>query len=207
MVTITKVEIQKNNDQKVNVYVDGEYYNKLHLDTCVKYGIKAGKKVDLDDLHSIILESEKLLALNLCAKYVTGALKTRKQVRDYLKKKEFEDEIILHVLDKLTDYKYIDDKAYVSAYVASYKSKFGKNKLIQNLRTKGVSQDVIDEYFDNLIDCDEDNDICYNIATKKARNMDLSDIKNVQKLNRFLVGRGFDFDEISNVINRLRKGE
>ena len=207
MATITKVEIQKNNDQKVNVYVDGEYYNKLHLDTCVKYGIKAGIEVDLEYLHSIILESEKLLALNTCAKYVTGALKTEKQVRDYLKKKDFEDEIISHVLDKLTEYKYIDDKAYVSAYVASYKSKYGKNKLIHNLRTKGVSQDLIDDYYDYLEDCDIEDDTCYNIATKKARNMDLSDIKNIQKLNRFLVSRGFDFDEISNVINRLKKGE
>lgn len=208
MATITKVEVQKNNKQKVNIYIDGEYYNKLYLDTCVKYGIKAGIKVDLDDLHSIIRESEKTLALNACAKYVTVALKTTKQVRDYLKKKEFDEEIIEYVLEKLEEYRYIDDRAYVSAYVASYNKKFGKNKLIQNLRTKGVSQNIIEEYFDNIADeNNEDNEVCYSIATKKAKNLNLEDIKDVQRLNRFLVSRGFDFDEIANVISRLKKGE
>ncbi len=208
MATITKVEVQKNNKQKVNVYIDGEYYNKLYLDTCVKYGIKAGTRVDLDHLHSIILESEKSLALNACAKYVTGALKTTKQVRDYLKKKEFDDEIVTYVLEKLAEYKYIDDANYVAAYVSSNKNKYGKNKLVQNLRTKGVAQCVIDEYFESVIeDADDDNDACYQIAIKKARNMDLSDIKDVQRLNRFLIGRGFDYDEISATITRLKKGE
>jgi len=87
MVNITKVEIQKNNKQKVNIYVDGEYYDKLYLDTCVKYSIKSGLEIDKARLDSIIEESNKHLALNSTVKYISSALKTKKQIKDYLKKK------------------------------------------------------------------------------------------------------------------------
>ncbi len=203
MAKITKVEIQKNNKQKVNLYIDNEYYNKLYLDTCVKYSLKAGIEIDLQELDKIIEESDKNLALNSTVKYISSALKTRKQVKDYLKKKEFGEEVVEYVLDKLEEYKYIDDESYIIAYVNTYKNKFGTNKLKLNLRQKGIKESYIDNYFEEINDENIEDEVCYNLAKKKAKNMDLSDIKNKQKLNRYLISRGFDFDLVNQIIKKL----
>ena len=108
MSKITKLEVQKNNKQKVNLYLDDEYFTRLYLDTCVKYGLKAGLEIDKIRLEDIIKESEKHLALNFAINYIGSALKTRKQIKDYLVKKEFNEDCIDYVLEKLIEYNYIN---------------------------------------------------------------------------------------------------
>jgi len=202
---ITKLEVQKNNKQKVNLFIDDEFYSRVYLDTCVKYGLKVGKEIEEEKIKQIIAASEKELALNFVAKYVTNALKTKKQVRDYLKKKEFDTDIIEYVMDKLIEYKYIDDINYIKSYVNTYSSKFGQNKIIQNLKQKGVSQKDIDEYF-NENEIEDEYNKCYACLIKKAKNMELNE-KNTQKCIRFLASRGFSYDDIKTAINTLKQGE
>lgn len=201
---ITKLEIQKKNKQKVNLYIDDEFYSRLYLDTCVKNGLKVGLDIEDEKLKNIISESEKVLALNFVAKYVTNALKTKKQVIDYLKKKEFNDEVISYVMEKLQEYKYIDDVNYIRSYVNAYSNKFGKSKLIQNLKQKGVSQKDINMFFDEVELSEQDK--CYELALKKSKNLELNE-KNQQKIFRFLVSRGFDYDDIKNAMNKLKENK
>lgn len=207
MAIITKVEVQKNNKQKVNLYLDNEYYNRVYLDTCVKYGLKVGLDVDESKLEEIILESEINIAFNMAINYVGSALKTRKQITDYLKKKEFADCVTKAVVDKLVDYKYIDDEQYVASYVNFYSGKYGITKLKNNLKAKGVSDKIIQNYFeDNAEDLNEKmEDLCTVLARKKAQNLDMQDYKNIQKISRFLLSRGFDFDEINHSIEIIKK--
>ena len=129
---ITKIEVQKNNNQKANLFLDEVFFSRIYLDTCVKYGLKSGLEIEEDKLKQIIHESEKKLAVNFAVNYIGSAIKTRKQIRDYLKKKEFDAESIEYVVSKLEEYKYIDDEACVASYVNFYSSKYGKNKIIIN---------------------------------------------------------------------------
>ena len=207
MAKITKIEVQKNNKQKVNIYLDNEYYARMYLDTCVKYGLKSGIQIDTNKLDEIIKESEKNMALNLAVGYVSKALKTQKQVSDYLKKKEFNSDIIEYVLTKMIEYKYIDDEEYLSAYIRTYSAKFGINKLIFNLKSKGISKKLIDNYIQENEGKVDSFDTCLELAKKKIKDMDLNDIKNVQKVSRFLASRGFDFDDINKSIYMIRNGE
>lgn len=205
MAKITKVEVQKNNKQKVNIYLDGEYKARMYLDTCVKYGLHAGVEIEEDRLNELVLESEKVMALNLAVKYVSTALKTKKQIVDYLKKKEFQPEIIDYVVDKMLEYRYIDDMEYIRAYFNTYSNKFGISRLQYNLRSKGVSQKLIDEYMDSLEEEVDTLSTCIALLKKKAKNMDLNDIRNRQKVSRFLASRGFEFDDINHAMTEVTK--
>ena len=205
MAKITNVEVQKNNKQKVNIYLDGEYKARMYLDTCVKYGLHAGVEIEEDRLNELVLESEKVMALNLAVKHVSTALKTKKQIVDYLKKKEFQPEIIDYVVDKMLEYRYIDDMEYIRAYFNTYSNKFGISRLQYNLRSKGVSQKLIDEYIDGLEKKVDTLSTCIALLKKKAKNMDLNDIKNRQKVSRFLASRGFEFDDINHAMMEVTK--
>lgn len=197
MVTVENIEY-KNASTKIT-FSDG-FVCKMHLDIVVKFKVAKNMQLNDEEYKHILNENEKLLATNLAVRYVQSALKTQKQVRDYLIKKGVSHENINAVLAKLIEYKFINDEEYAKAYVRSCSGKMGKFKLSQNLFQKGVSKEIIDEA---LLEIDNVEETIYNIATKYLNKKD-KNLQTFNKLYRFLLSRGFQYDEVSRVVNRLK---
>ena len=64
----------------------GEY--KLFSDVIVKYSISVGE-ADEERFKKAVVESNEKIAFNMAVKYASSKLKTEKQMRDYIYKKEF----------------------------------------------------------------------------------------------------------------------
>ena len=200
---ITKVEVQKNNKDRCNIYIDEEFQTGLHLDVCIKYGLKAGKEITQEELDEIIFESDKILALSKTTQYLNTALKTETQIRDYIYKKGYSKEVCSYVIAKLKEYNYIDDQNYARAYIETYSKKFGEMKLKASLLQKGIDKEIIENLLNAL---ESDDEILYNMATKYMKNKE-NTFENQVKLTRFLAGRGFSFDEINKVVDKIKRGE
>lgn len=195
---ITKLEVQKNDKNRVNLYVDDEFYSGIPAELVYLEHLKTGLEIDEKDLKKIIFENEKSKAMSRVTKYIGSSLKTQKQIRDYLRKKEYSDDTIEFVMSKLVEYNYIDDKKYAQAYVLTYGKKYGKLKLISQLKIKGVSEEIIECVLeDNKVDSIE------SVASKYLKNNVMS-YEVSQKLFRFLYSRGYEFDEINSYINKLK---
>ena len=195
---ITKLEVQKNDKNRVNLYVDDEFYSGIPAELVYLEHLKTGLEIDEKDLKKIIFENEKSKAMSRVTKYIGSSLKTQKQIRDYLRKKEYSDDTIEFVMSKLAEYNYIDDKKYAQAYVLTYGKKYGKLKLISQLKIKGVSEEIIECVLeDNKVDSIE------SVASKYLKNKVMS-YEVSQKLFRFLYSRGYEFDEINSYINKLK---
>ena len=200
MIKISKIEVQKNHNDRVSLFVDDEYYVSMYLDTAVKYGIKQGVEIEEDILQKYLTESEQNIAFAKAFKYMDTALKTKKQMRDYLKKKGYDNIVVNNVIEKLEGYNYIDDKNFAESYVATYKNKYGKNMLINKLISKGVSKTIIDEVLDNF---ESKEEVIDKLLIKKIGNKPL-DRDLLAKCTRFLAGRGFSFEEINLAIRRIK---
>lgn len=197
---ITKIEVQKNHNDRVSIFVDDEYYASMFLDTAVKYGIKKDCDIDEEDFKKYLVESEQNLAFNKAFNYMNTALKTSKQMRDYLKKKGYDESTIGNVIDKLKEYNYINDRAFAESYVNTYKTKYGKNMLKTKLMEKGVAKNIVDDVLDNY----ETNEMVIDkLLTKKVGKNQLTH-EFVTKCIRFLSSRGFSFDEINSAIKRYK---
>lgn len=195
---ITKLEVQKNDKNRVNLYVDDEFYSGIPAELVYLEHLKTGLEIDEKDLKKIIFENEKSKAMSRVTKYIGSSLKTQKQIRDYLRKKEYSDDTIEFVMSKLAEYNYIDDKKYAQAYVLTYGKKYGKLKLKSQLKVKGVSEEIIECVLeDNKVDSIE------SVASKYLKNKVMS-YEVSQKLFRFLYSRGYEFDEINSYINKLK---
>lgn len=204
---ITKVEIQKNNADRVNVYIDDKFYCGLYLDTCLKYGIEKGVQIEKDTIDEYILDSEKHTAFNKTMNYLKSALKTRKQVREYLNKKEYNKITIDYVLDKLTEYGYVSDEQYALSYIETYKNKYGPLRLKANLIQKGVDKELVDKCLETNLNSDDELDSgLEKVASKYLKNKEITP-ENIAKLVRFLSYRGYEFDSINAYISKLRRGE
>ena len=203
MSIITKIEVQKKDETRVNLYLDDVFYTGISIEAVIRNHLKKDMEIDKVALDEIILNDEKTIAMSKAVKYMGGALKTKKQIRDYLKKKEFAIPTIEYVIDKMVEYKYLDDEAYARSFMLTYSSKYGKLKLKSQLRSKGVAETIIDTLLDEEIEIE---DSLENVAEKYLKNKEINE-KNIIRLARFLSSRGYEFDKINSYISRLRKGE
>lgn len=176
----------------------GEY--DLFSEIIVKYSLGV---VEIDDekFKRAVKESMEKIAFNVAVKYASNKLKTEKQIRDYLYKKEFKKATILPVIEKLKEYGVIDDKIYMESYIKSNPN-FSKNKLKQKLIMSGISKDLIDEKLNDL----EDEDSCLTNAKKFLKNK-IMDQKTREKLIRRLTYLGYSWDSINSVLKTLNFDE
>lgn len=200
MIKITKIEVQKNHKDRVNIFVDDEFYASMYLDTAVKYGIKQDKEIDEESFKKYVVESEQNIAFSKAFKYMNTALKTKYQMREYLKKKGYDEVIIDNVIKKLEEYNYINDTTFAESYVNAYKHKYGKNMLKNKLREKGVSKTIIETM---LEDFETEDSVIDKLLVKKIASKPLTNDL-LTKCVRFLSGRGFSFDEINSAIKKYK---
>lgn len=199
MAIITKIEVQKNNKERANVYIDDKFFGGMNIELVVKYGLKKGQDINESLINEMLFEDLKSEAFNKSIKYIGSSLKSIKQMKDYLKKKEYPEEIIEFVIEKLCEYKYLDDYAYAKSFILTYSNKYGKLKLISNLKIKGVSDNIIEDVFnENTI-----NNNIENTARKYLKNKIISNEIWV-KLSRFLYSRGYEFEDINRIIEILK---
>ena len=200
MSEITSIEVQDKDKSRANLYLDGEFYAGISIELCVKHQLKKGLVVDDDFLSEIIFEDSKGKALSKAIKYMGSAIKSSQQIRDYLKKKEYTSDVIDYVIDKMVEYKYLDDVNYCKSFIATYSNKYGKLKLISALKSKGISESIIDEVFTEDVRLQDSID---KVAEKYLKNKIINS-ETLIKLNRFLYSRGYEFDKINECVNRIR---
>ncbi len=109
------------------------------------------------------------------------------------------------VLERLVRERFIDDGRYAAAYVREKMrfSGWGERKIRAALRAKAIAPKIIDEAMCQMVP--EDNAVrLRDMLQKKAAKTtarDLYDLKG--KLVRFAVGRGFDLDDVLEVVEEI----
>lgn len=189
MSEITSVEVQKKDKTRCNVYVDGRFYCGIKLEVAVKYHLKAGMPIDKKQLDEIQFETEKSQAFDKAANYISVAMKTRRQMHDFLSKKGYTEEVISYVLEKLESIGLIDDEEYCKAYVKSVSGK-GKRALEAALIKRGAERGAIDKV---LSDCEEDTDDAAAVLSKYLRGK-VCDKQTLYKGFKYLLSKGYGYD-------------
>ena len=113
---ITAITPQIKDKTRCNIYIDGRFCCGLTLEAVIKNRLKIGQTVTPERLAQIQLESEKNTALDKALTHVSATRKTEKQVRDFLTKKGYLPAVVDYVLEKMTDYKFLDDGVYATSY-------------------------------------------------------------------------------------------
>ncbi|WP_416875275.1 recombination regulator RecX [Kitasatospora sp. SC0581] len=109
-------------------------------------------------------------ARDICLRLLTGAAKTRKQLADALRKREIPEEAADAVLTRLEEVGLIDDAAFAAAWVESRHAVRGLSRraLAQELRTKGVAADLVEQAVAQL-DHDDETDAARALVERKLR--------------------------------------
>ncbi len=202
MPIITSVEQQKKDKTRCSVYLDGAFYCGLKIEVAVKYRLKKGMEIEKSELDAIQLDNEKVQATERAMTHLSATPKTRRQMSDFLTGKGYTQPVVDYVLEKLESYGYIDDYNYCRSYAEGAKGK-GKNAIRAALIKRGASREAIDETLSRIT---EDGDEMLAVAKKYMRGKEYTD-KNLAKALRYLVSRGYGYDEAKSAISRLGEEE
>ncbi|NME83220.1 recombination regulator RecX [Clostridium sp. SM-530-WT-3G] len=205
MAVITKIEVQKRNKDRVNIYLDNEYAFSISMELVYKEGLKSKMEIDVDRLRDIADKEGYLKCKNTALRIVERSFKTEKEMRDKLKEKEYTDDQIEKTIEFLKEYKFINDEAYVNAYVNDKLSSRGRQKIKYDLIRKGIERNLIEEKLSD-IDSDDEKNTALNLAKKKYNSIKKSE-SDVYKINgklyRFLMSKGYNYELIKDVVKRV----
>ena len=198
--TITQISMQKNSAKHCNVYLDGKFYCGLRLETVVERRLKVGMEISEEKLSEIQFESEYTHALDRAMEYLSKSAKTEKQVVEYLEKKGYTPSLIEKVVDKLKEYRFINDEAFAEYYASGAKNQKGIRLIKQELKQKGIDGETAEKVLSEFSD---DEEVALTIAQKFLKGKEI-DRDNLSKCYRKLLSKGFSYDTCSAVIEKIK---
>ena len=134
---------------------------------------------------------------------VCRAPKTKKQIEEYLAKKGFSGGAISAAVEKMHEYRYLDDAGFAESYISFYGNSKGKRKLKDELKQRGVSEEIVEgcgELYPNQ------KEIALNSARKFMKNRE-NNYETMTKLYRHLAGKGFEFSVCGEVVREISANE
>ena len=141
---ITSLKQQVKNPQRVSVFVDEKYSFSLSLDELVKHKVKQGDELNEADVKKFkkISDDGKLTARVLA--WVLNRPHSERELRDYLRRKKVEPELIKKLVEDFMAKKYLDDEAY-GRWLIELRGRGGKSDraLRAELFAKGLDGEVI----------------------------------------------------------------
>lgn len=199
---ITEITPQVKDKMRCNIFLDGRFYCGLALETAVKHRLKVGMMVSTEFLNEIQLESEKSTALDKALTHVTGSRKTEREIRIFLEKKGYLPATIEYVLEKMRDYRFVDDVDYARSYAQAGAKKKGAKLIKMQLRGKGISEEDADAALEEV---DEESQIqaASALLEKYLRGKSLEK-ETLAKAYRHLLSKGFDYDTAKAALERLK---
>ncbi|MBT9149069.1 MAG: Regulatory protein RecX [Dehalococcoidia bacterium] len=141
-------------------------------------------------------------AVDRALRYLSYRPRSESEVRARLHRYGYEDDVIARTLDRLRGSGLIDDASFAAFWKENRASFTPRSSRLvaQELRQKGVSPEIIAQALETL-----DNEAeAYRAGYKKAHFLERADYYGFRKkLSAFLHRRGFDYEVIRLVVERL----
>ena len=204
MSKITAITMQEKRKDRCNLFIDGEFYAGVSLETVMKFRLKAGTETNEKELGEMLAEAEKSEALEKAFSYVSETLKTKRQVKEYLLRKGFSETACFYAIDKLKEYRYINDAEYAKRFIESTGKTQGKRLMAFKLMAKGVRKEEIESAYEEVGGKAGENAAA--LAEKRLRNKELTK-ENILKTYKYLISRGFSYEEAEAAVSPFKNGE
>ena len=204
MAVITKIESQKKNQDRVNIYVNNEFFMAIYTELVYSFNLKKGIELDENQLKNLLKDEMYIKAKNKALNILSKADQSEKKIKEKLSS-EFEEDTIDNVIDFLKRNNFINDDILAQKIVNTNinLNKCGKNKIKQNLYIKGIDKNSINEALSEIDDNIEYENAMY-LAKKKYNRVKNEDKRKIyQKISQHLAYKGFNYDIIKRVLNKL----
>ena len=201
---VTEIKQQRRDENKYNVFVDGEFAFSLLMPDILYFKIKENEEIPEEKYNYIINEVVYIKAQDKALNFLSSKMRTEKEMRTKLKSLDYSEEVIERVMEFLFKYSYIDDYKYAQSYIRQCErlKPMGRYGIKMKLREFGIKDSVIENaILDSEMDEEES---AYELLMKKIGTKDKDEIgdKEKKKYHDFLLRRGYSYDIIKTVFKK-----
>lgn len=196
---ITKYKKIKN---KYKVYIDNDEID-LYENIILKYNLLLKKEITEIELKNIKNDNEKEEIYEKALSYINIKMRSKKEIKKYLQKKNYSEEDISNTINKLEKSGFLNDEQYTKSFIMDKinLSNDGPNKIKYLLINEGIDEDLINKYIDEL-DKEEIQKKLNRLIDKK-----ISTIKNCSgnvlkyKITSYFINLGYDKYMIEDILS------
>ena len=194
---------KKQNNMYEVTFSNGEKYN-LYDDVILKYELLINKSISPSTLKKIINDNNKKDVYYKALKYISIRMRSKKEMRDYLKKNEYSPSEISFALESLQKDGYLDDKVYAKAYVNDQINlgSHGPRRIFYDLKKLGIDEKYINDALNKVKEKTWRERIEKIIEKRKKTNKDSLYIFKT-KLRVFLIKEGYNDNIFNEMIDNL----
>ncbi len=195
---ITNIKQQVKRQARYSIYVDDKYSFSLSEQELAKSSIRIGREYTEQELEQLlqtaVLDKANMRALD----YLSRRPRSEWELRDYLKRKEYDSPIIDTILNKLSRYGYIDDLKFAESWISSRRTlkPTSLRRLRQELMQKRVSKETVEQALQR--DEGDEKVALKELVDKKRQQTRYQD---EQKLIAYLLRQGFNYGDVKTVLS------
>ena len=128
------------------LYIDGEAAVQVDTETLARSGLAVGDELDDEALHALLQASAELRAHEKALYLLEHRAHSKKELADKIARAEFDREAAQRAADRMEELGLIDDEDYARRLAQSLfgGKHFGAHRVKQELRRKGIADDVIE---------------------------------------------------------------
>jgi regulatory protein len=206
-----KIErVVKKDDENVVIWLDNQEKLFLSYEVFLKNRLKKDMEISEDGFSFLIKENQKYFIKKKAFQFLGRRLHSYNELKIKLLRKKYDIALVTEVLDYLKEKSFLDDNEFAKMYTEEkVRTKlWGLNKIKSELFRKGIQAEIIEKILaevdllpvENAMSAGEKK---LNILMK--RNYTARELSS--KLYTYLYSKGYDYDTIKEVTDRLVKSE
>ncbi|QDP85807.1 RecX family transcriptional regulator [Chryseobacterium sp. SNU WT5] len=139
--------------------------------------------------------------VNYCVYQDRCHQEVEQKMRDFLLVPEAKDEILLYLMQE----NYLNEERFARSYIRGkfYIKSWGRNKIRNHLKFKGVPEKLINNCFDEIEDEDYQKTLSKLFHNYYSKLSGLQVYQKQSKTIKYLLGKGFEYEEIKIVISEI----
>jgi regulatory protein len=133
--------------------------------------------------------------------------RTQQEVREKLYGQNVDKDEIEEVIVKLIQENFINEERFARTYAGGkFRIKrWGRLKIIQSLKQKGLSAYCIKKGIEEIQDRDYENSIMYLIEKKEKEEKERNPFKRKDRISKFIIRKGYEPELVWDILNRIYK--
>ncbi len=196
---------QKLKSGKYKVFLENESTMELYEDTILKYNLLITKEIGENILKELEKDNYSLDAYYISLKYLNIRPRSKKEINDYLLKKEFTSDTINETIKRLENQGYINDLSFGRMFLNNklITTTNGPLKIRKELQQHNLSNDDINLILEDYTEDIQEEKIAKQINRIIKSNRNKGNVYIKRKINMELNNEGFNTSLIELALNNL----
>lgn len=194
---VTDIKQQVKREGRYSIFVDGKFVFGISENALMTSGLRIGLELTKDELLAYKDAAKTDKAYNQALGQVARRPRSEWEMRDYLKRKDYDPELIQEIIAKLYAGKWLDDLDFARRWVETRRllKSTSKRRLQQELKAKRVSDDVISQ----VLEEDETDELIV-LKDLVERKRKQSRYQDDEKLLAYLIRQGYNYGDAKSAL-------